>query len=39
VQVVLALRQMANELAEGALVTVEPNRARVRMLPLLTRES
>jgi predicted nuclease of predicted toxin-antitoxin system len=36
-QVVLALRQMAMELAEGALVTVDPERTRVRVLPLHTR--
>ena len=29
-----ALRQMATELAAGALLTVEPGRARVRLLPL-----
>jgi len=36
-QVVLALRQMAAELAEGALLTVDPNRTRVRVLPLLSK--
>jgi predicted nuclease of predicted toxin-antitoxin system len=36
-QVVSALRQMATELAEGALVTVDPERTRVRVLPLHTR--
>jgi predicted nuclease of predicted toxin-antitoxin system len=36
-RVVLALRQMATELAEGALVTVDPERTRVRVLPLDTR--
>jgi predicted nuclease of predicted toxin-antitoxin system len=35
--VVSALRQMAAELAEGALVTIEPERTRVRVLPLQTR--
>lgn len=29
-----ALRQMASELERGALLTVEPGRARVRLLPL-----
>lgn len=33
-QVLLALRQMEAELQEGALVTVEPNRTRLRVLPL-----
>ena len=33
--VVLALRQMADELEVGALLTVDPNRTRVRVLPLL----
>ncbi|HYP68928.1 MAG TPA: DUF5615 family PIN-like protein [Thiobacillaceae bacterium] len=32
-QVVTALRQMSSELEEGALVTVDPNRTRVRVLP------
>ncbi len=32
--VITALHQMSMELAEGALVTVEPNRTRVRVLPL-----
>jgi predicted nuclease of predicted toxin-antitoxin system len=36
-QVLLAPRQMATELAEGALVTVDPERTRVRVLPLDTR--
>ena len=35
--VVAALRQMAEELVAGALVTVDPNRARLRVLPLLRR--
>ena len=35
--VVLALRQMAAELEAGALVTVDPNRTRLRVLPLLRR--
>lgn len=33
-RVVAALQQMATELEEGALVTVDPNRARLRVLPL-----
>lgn len=33
-QVVAALRQMTSELDQGALLTVEPNRTRVRVLPL-----
>jgi len=33
--VVGALRQMEQELADGALVTIEPDRARLRMLPIL----
>jgi len=33
-QVVLALRQMKPELEEGALITVDPKRTRLRMLPL-----
>lgn len=36
-QVVAALRQMASELDEGVLLTVEPSRARLRVLPLLGR--
>jgi predicted nuclease of predicted toxin-antitoxin system len=36
-QVVSALWQMASELEEGALLTVEPNRTRVRVLPLQPR--
>jgi predicted nuclease of predicted toxin-antitoxin system len=35
--VVLALRQMTSELEAGALVTVDPNRTRLRVLPLLRR--
>jgi predicted nuclease of predicted toxin-antitoxin system len=34
-QVIAALRQMASELKEGALLTVDPNRTRLRVLPLL----
>ena len=33
-QIVLAVRQMASELKEGALITVDPNRTRMRVLPL-----
>jgi predicted nuclease of predicted toxin-antitoxin system len=34
VLVVSALKQMKAELAQGALITIDPKRARVRMLPL-----
>ena len=34
VQVVAALRQMESELDEGALLTIDPKRVRLRMLPL-----
>ena len=33
----MALQQMASELEEGALVTVDPNRTRLRVLPLQPR--
>lgn len=33
-QVVIALRQMETELHEGALVTIDPSRTRLRVLPL-----
>ena len=36
-QVITALRQMASELADGALLTIEPNRTRMRLLPLQLR--
>jgi len=36
-QVLVALRQMEGELHEGALVTIDPNRTRLRVLPLHTR--
>ncbi|MCW8165986.1 DUF5615 family PIN-like protein [Verminephrobacter aporrectodeae] len=36
-QVVMALRQMASELEEGALLTVDPKRTRLRLLPLQPR--
>lgn len=35
--VVNALRQMTAELDEGALLTIDPNRTRVRLLPLQPR--
>lgn len=35
--VVDALRQMTTELVEGALLTVDPNRTRLRLLPLQPR--
>jgi predicted nuclease of predicted toxin-antitoxin system len=34
VQVVAALRQMETELTEGALLTIDPKRTRMRLLPL-----
>lgn len=37
-QVIAALRQMQSELLEGALLTVDPSRARLRLLPLRSRE-
>jgi len=36
-QVIVALRQMAAELDAGALLTIDPNRTRLRVLPLLPR--
>jgi hypothetical protein len=36
-QVIRALRQMAPELNQGALLTVDPARTRVRVLPLKPR--
>ncbi|TAL85581.1 MAG: hypothetical protein EPN74_07880 [Rhodanobacter sp.] len=36
-QVILALQQMATELDAGALITIDPNRTRLRVLPLLPR--
>ena len=38
-QVITALRQMASELGEGALLTIDPNRTRLRVLPLRPKES
>jgi predicted nuclease of predicted toxin-antitoxin system len=35
--VVASVRQTADSLAEGALLTVEPNRMRLRLLPLRPR--
>lgn len=37
-QVIIALRQMASELEDGALLTVDPNSTRLRVLPLLPRD-
>lgn len=37
-QVIAALRQMASELKEGALLTVDPDRMRLRVLPLQSRD-
>ena len=37
-QIILALRQMASELEEGALLIVDPGRTRLRLLPLRPRE-
>lgn len=36
-RVVAALRQMASELEEDALLTIDANRARIRLLPLQPR--
>lgn len=36
-QVIAALRQMASQLEEGALLTVDPNRTRMSILPLQQR--
>ena len=36
--IIVALRQMTAELEEGALVTLDPNRPRLRVLPLSSRE-
>jgi predicted nuclease of predicted toxin-antitoxin system len=33
-QVIIAVRQMATELEEGALLTIDPHRTRLRVLPL-----
>jgi predicted nuclease of predicted toxin-antitoxin system len=37
-QVVSALLQMASELEAGALLTIDPNRTRLRLLPLPLKE-
>jgi predicted nuclease of predicted toxin-antitoxin system len=37
-RVVAALRQLANELEEGALLTIDPGNTRLRLLPLPTRD-
>lgn len=37
-QVIAALRQMASELEDGALLTIDPNRTRLRLLPLQRKE-
>ncbi len=36
-QIIVALHQMATELEDGALLTIEPNRTRLRVLPLQSR--
>jgi hypothetical protein len=36
-QVASAVLQMASELEEGALITVDPSRTRLRLLPLTSR--
>jgi predicted nuclease of predicted toxin-antitoxin system len=36
-QVITALRQMASELEKGALLTIDLNRTRLRVLPLQSR--
>ena len=36
-KVITALRQMTEELEQGALVTIDPNRTRLRVLPLQPR--
>ena len=38
-QVIAALRQMASELEEGALLTIDSDRTRLRVLPLRPKES
>ncbi|MDO9010515.1 MAG: DUF5615 family PIN-like protein [Gallionella sp.] len=37
-QVIIALRQMTPELEEGALLTIDPSRTRLRLLPLRPKE-
>ena len=36
--VIAALRQMATELEQGALLTIDPSRTRLRVLPLRSRD-
>lgn len=36
-QVIAALQQMASELEEGALLTIDPSHTRLRVLPLYTK--
>lgn len=36
---ILAVRQMASELKEGALLTVDPTRTRLRLLPLRSKQA
>jgi len=36
-QVINALRQTATEVEDGALITIDPNRTRLRVLPLQAR--
>ncbi|WP_240669226.1 hypothetical protein [Dyella sp. M7H15-1] len=37
-QIIAALRQMAAELEAGALLTIDPSRTRLRVLPLPPRD-
>jgi predicted nuclease of predicted toxin-antitoxin system len=37
-RIIIALRQMETELGKGALVSIDPQRARVRLLPLQQNE-
>lgn len=37
-QIIAALHQMKTELADGALLTIDPNRTRLRLLPLQRKE-
>lgn len=37
-QVIIALRQLEPELQAGALLTIDPRRTRVRLLPIATKE-
>jgi predicted nuclease of predicted toxin-antitoxin system len=38
-QIIIALHQMASDLEEGALLTIDPNRTRLRVLPLQIKQS